>query len=73
MCPCCLLASLCVCKLASVPVVSQSHRVPLFPVGSSSALASSAIGANFISKMLLANADALCAAVSPLMTDDITL
>jgi hypothetical protein len=36
-------------------------------------MAGSIVGGSFISKVLLANADALCAAASPLIEEDIAL
>ncbi|KAH3810599.1 hypothetical protein DPMN_138992, partial [Dreissena polymorpha] len=45
---------------------------PLLPSLSSS-IASKLVGGSFISKVLLANADALCAAASPLLEEDIPL
>lgn len=42
----------------------------VFP-GLSSSIAGKLAGGSFISKVLLANADALCAAASPLMEEDI--
>ncbi len=41
--------------------------------GYSSGVAGSLAGGSFISKVLLANADALCAAVSPLMQEEIDM
>ncbi|XP_074657542.1 diacylglycerol kinase delta-like isoform X2 [Tubulanus polymorphus] len=42
-------------------------------LGISSGVAGSLVGGSFISKVLLANADALCAAASPLMEEEIAL
>ena len=41
--------------------------------GLSSGVAGCLAGGSFISKVLLANADALCAAASPLMEEEIAL
>ena len=41
--------------------------------GLSSGLAGSLAGGSFISRVLLANADALCAAATPLIEEDISL
>ncbi|XP_062576598.1 diacylglycerol kinase delta-like [Saccostrea cucullata] len=56
----------------------KEHSAPLFGVpfhtvlpGLNSNIAGKLAGGSFISKVLLANADALCAAASPLVEDDI--
>lgn len=43
----------------------------IFVSGLSSSIAAKLAGGSFISKVLLANADALCAAASPLMEEEI--
>ena len=52
-------------KIKRLPIINPLVRLPQWPNVSS--------GAGFISKCLLANADTLCAAVSPLMDPDETL
>ena len=47
--------------------------VRLIVSGYTSGVAGSLAGGSFISKVLLANADALCAAVSPLMQEEIDM
>ncbi|XP_013412393.1 diacylglycerol kinase delta isoform X2 [Lingula anatina] len=59
----------------SSPLPLPTLGAPVFPMlpSLSSGIASSLAGGSFISKVLLANADALCAAASPLMEEEISL
>ncbi|XP_071455595.1 diacylglycerol kinase eta isoform X2 [Hetaerina americana] len=58
-----------------LPIINPLVRLPMWPNvgGFGIGGGSSSIGAGLISKALLANADALCAAASPLMDPDDTL
>lgn len=51
----------------------QSLYYLLYIPGLSSSIAGKLAGGSFISKVLLANADALCAAASPLLEEEIPL
>nr|KAG5687022.1 hypothetical protein BaRGS_016492 [Batillaria attramentaria] len=55
------------------PESEKPPPVLLQPPGISSSIAKTLAGGSFISKVLLANADALCAAASPLLEQDIPL
>ena len=67
-----------VCSVWQVPrcmlcVPRCVPRCVLCVAGISSSIAKTLAGGSFISKVLLANADALCAAASPLLEQDIPL
>lgn len=57
----------------NVNCVPADITVNFIPAGISSSIAKNLTGGSFISKVLLANADALCAAASPLLEPDIPL
>ncbi|XP_064639407.1 diacylglycerol kinase delta-like isoform X2 [Lineus longissimus] len=58
-------------QIPNMPILGGVPMFPLLP--SISSMANSIAGGSFISKVLLANADALCAAASPLIEEDIAL
>ena len=64
---------MCVCVCVCVSVSAFRYVKVTFCAGISSSIAKTLGGGSFISKVLLANADALCAAASPLLEQDIPL